>query len=106
MQTANLEHRPRFEYRRAHEEEVPHRSESVKIRSSVNCMGIHDGLRCHVKRSTRESVDVAARLVDAVELAHEPEVEQLGDIGAADLSAEHDVSRFDVAVNEPNGVRL
>lgn len=106
MHAANFDDRSRLEHRRADQEEVPDGSQSIKIRSTINFTRIHDRFRRHVERRASERMNVAARLVDTVELAHEPEVEQLGNVGTPDLTAEHDVGRFDVAVNQPDGVCL
>ena len=88
------------------EQVIRGRAERVDVGAAVDIRRIDDRLWCHVVGRAEDRVDVAHVERRLLTLLHEPEVEDLHDVGYTAAVGEHDVRGLDVTMDEADRVRL
>jgi hypothetical protein len=103
---ADLDRRAPVEHWRAHEQKIADRAERIEIGTNVDGVRVGDGFGGHVQRCAGKRLRPAVFCVRLFEVLDQSEIEELGDIVPADLRAEHDVGRLDIAMDQADRVRL
>ncbi len=97
---------PPLEDGRSGQEEVGHGAEGVEVAPRVRRHPVLDRLRREVLRRPGEDVVARQAGVRSRDVLHEPEVDDLGEVGDAAYLCQQDVRGLDVAVDEADAVRL
>jgi len=92
------------EWRRSGQQLVEQDPEGIHIRARVNVGGAGGLLWTHVRGSAEKYIRARHARFRPGRNPYESEVEKLDRIGATSEAAQHDITGFDVSVNQSEGV--